>query len=221
VKVVLLHAFPLDERMWDPQLEVLSEHETFAPRLYGLGSSIDEWAQAVLDSIPGTLVAVGASMGGYCALAMARRAPDRVRRLLLAGSRAGADSRQRRAERDAVIEALRRHGVEGWYAESGSPAPREVVLRQSPDDLVNAMEVLRDRPGASGVVATFGGPFLLAVGSRDELLSVDEATRIVELAPDGRLEVFKGAGHLVSLEQPEPFNRVLLEFLADGDLGFR
>lgn len=220
MKVVLLHAFPLDERMWEPQLEVLSDYETSAPRLYGLGSSIDEWAQAVLDGVVGNLVAVGASMGGYCALAMARRAPDRVRGLLLAGSRAGSDSRERRAARDEVIQALRQHGVEGWYEESGNPAPREVVLRQSADDLVNAMEVLRDRPGASGVVAIFRGPFLLAVGSRDELLSVDEAKRIVELAPNGRLEVFKGAGHLVSLERPEPFNRVLLDFLADWNLGF-
>lgn len=221
MKVVLLHAFPLDERMWEPQLEALTDHETFAPRLYGLGNSIDEWAEAVLESVAGSVVAVGASMGGYCALAMARRAPDRVRRLCLAGSRAGADSRRRRAERDEVIRALRDRGVERWYAESGNPAPREVVLRQSSDDLVNAMEVLRDRPGAAGVVATFRGPFLLAVGSRDELLSVDEAKRIVQLAPDGRLEVFKGAGHLLTVEQPARFTEVLLDFLADGDLSLR
>ena len=213
MKVVLLHAFPLDERMWQPQLDALSDYETHAPRLYGLGGSIDEWAQAVLVQVEGPLVAVGASMGGYCALAMARREPKRVRGLLLAGSRAGADSWERRRQRDEVIDALREHGVEGWYEESGNPAPRDVVLAQPADDLVNAMEVLRDRPGASDVIALFHGPFLLAVGSRDELLSVDEAKRIVELAPDGRLEVFEGAGHLLSLEQPERFNDVLLEFL--------
>ena len=211
--VVLLHAFPLDERMWQPQLDALTDYETFAPRLYGLGSSMDEWAQAVLAQVEGPLVVVGASMGGYCALAMARREPNRVRGLLLAGSRAGADSPERRRQRGEIIAALRERGVEGWYEESGNPAPREVVLAQPVDDLVTAMEVLRDRPGASDVVALFRGPFLLAVGSRDELLSVDEAKRIVELAPDGLLEVFKGAGHLLSLEQPDRFNEVLLEFL--------
>jgi pimeloyl-ACP methyl ester carboxylesterase len=95
------------------------------------------------------------------------------------------------------------------------------VLAQSADDLINAMEVLRDRPDFTDVVASFAGPFLLAVGDRDELLSVDEATRIVELAPKGRLAVFEGAGHVISLEQPERFNGVLLDFLADRDLGFR
>ena len=214
MKVVLLHAFPLDERMWQAQLDVLSDYQAFAPRLYGLGSSIDEWAQAVLAEVKGPLVVVGASMGGYCALAMARHEPNRVRGLLLAGSRAGADSRERRRQRDEVIDALRQRGVEGWYEESGNPAPREVVLAQSVDDLVTATEVLRDRPDASDVVALFRGPFLLAVGSRDDLLSVDEAKRMVELAQVGRLEVFKGAGHLLSLEQPERFNDVLVEFLA-------
>jgi pimeloyl-ACP methyl ester carboxylesterase len=53
MKVVLLHAFPLDERMWQAQLDALSDYETYAPRLYGLGSSIDEWAQAVLAQVEG------------------------------------------------------------------------------------------------------------------------------------------------------------------------
>jgi pimeloyl-ACP methyl ester carboxylesterase len=57
------------------------------------------------------------------------------------------------------------------------------------------------------------GPFVIAVGDRDELLAVDEAREIAALAPDGRVEVFPGAGHLPSIEQPEEFNDVLLAFL--------
>jgi pimeloyl-ACP methyl ester carboxylesterase len=96
-----------------------------------------------------------------------------------------------------------------------------VVLRRSAGDLANAMKVLRDRPDASDVVAAFRGPLLVAVGDRDPLLSVEEAEEIVTLAPNGRLEIFEGAGHLLSLEQPERFSRLLLDFLADGDFGFR
>ena len=51
------------------------------------------------------------------------------------------------------------------------------------------------------------------VGSADEVLPVDEAREIVAAAPQGRLEVFPGAGHLLSVEQPEEFNGVLLDFL--------
>ena len=67
--VVLLHAFPLDERMWEPQLEALAGHEVHAPRLYGRGSSIDDWAAQILGEVNGPFAAVGASMGGYAALA--------------------------------------------------------------------------------------------------------------------------------------------------------
>ena len=81
--VVHLHALPLDERMW-PGVE--------APRLYGLGGTMDEWADAVLEAYPGKLILVGASMGGYCAVAAARRAPERLAGLVLAGSRPDADA---------------------------------------------------------------------------------------------------------------------------------
>ena len=48
MKVVLLHAFPLDERMWEPQLEPLREYDVVAPRLYGRGTTIDEYGASIL-----------------------------------------------------------------------------------------------------------------------------------------------------------------------------
>ena len=104
VKVLLLHAWPPDERMWEPQLGPLREagFEPVAPRLYGRGASIDGWAAQLLGEIEGPFVAVGASMGGYCALALARRAPERVVGLVLVGSRAGADTEERRRFRDEL-----------------------------------------------------------------------------------------------------------------------
>ena len=83
VTVVFLHAFPLDERMWAGQHA--GPLYTIAPRLYGLGQTMDEWAAAVADDVEGELTLVGASMGGYCALALARREPERVRGALLLG----------------------------------------------------------------------------------------------------------------------------------------
>jgi pimeloyl-ACP methyl ester carboxylesterase len=214
VKVALLHAFPLDERMWEPQRQALFGFDVAAPRLYGLGNSIEGWAKRLLAEIDGELVAVGASMGGYCALAMARQAPERLRGLVLAGSRAGPDSAERRRMRDETIQALREKGVENWYADSGSTAPAEFVFQQSADDLIAASEALRDRPDASETLASFNGPILVAVGDQDDLLSVDEAQAMVDSAQDARLEVFPGAAHLLTLEEPERFNRVLGDFLS-------
>src|SRR5919198_6221051 len=82
--VVLLHALPLDERMWESQRDAFGE--VVAPRLYGRGSSMAEWARGVLEEVEGDFAAVGASMGGYCALELVRQAPERVRALVLAGA---------------------------------------------------------------------------------------------------------------------------------------
>jgi pimeloyl-ACP methyl ester carboxylesterase len=191
--------------MWEPQLAVLAAagYDAAAPRLYGRGPSIDRWAAQLLDELPGPLVAVGASMGGYTALALARRAPERVLGIVLAGSRAAADAEERRHNRERWIAQLRAEGVP---PELGTDVPAE--------ELAVAQEALRDRPDASGTAASFGGPLLVCVGDADDNVSVEEARALAETALLGSLEIFSGAGHVVSAEQPERFNRVLLDFLA-------
>ena len=73
MKVVLLHALPLDERMWEQQASALDDHDVITPRLYGRGPTMAAWADSVAAEVDGELVLVGASMGGYCALALATR----------------------------------------------------------------------------------------------------------------------------------------------------
>jgi len=191
--------------MWGPQVAPLEEagFDTEAPRLYGRGASIDTWASQLLGEVEGPFVAVGASLGGYTALALARRAPERVPGLLLAGSPVRADPPERRAYREELIAKLRTTGV-----------PPDVGSEVEPEELAVAQEAIRDRPDSSGVAASFGGPLLVCVGDSDEVLSVDEARSIAEGALLGSLHVFPGAGHLASVEQPSEFTGVVLEFLA-------
>jgi pimeloyl-ACP methyl ester carboxylesterase len=204
VKVLLLHAWPPDERMWEPQLAAVREAglEPVAPRLYGRGPSIDGWAAQLLGEVEGPFVAVGASMGGYCALALARRAPERVVGLVLVGSRPGADSEERRRYRDELAAELRRNG-----------APAEFPADISAEEYAVAQEAMGDRPDLTSVASSFGGPLLVCVGDADEIVSVEEARSVADGALLGTLEVFEGAGHLLSLERPERFNTVLREFL--------
>ena len=63
MKVLLLHAFPLDKGMWEPQRAALAEHEVIAPRLYGRGQTMHEWASSIAGETHGDLAVVGASMG--------------------------------------------------------------------------------------------------------------------------------------------------------------
>ncbi|HEY4621493.1 MAG TPA: hypothetical protein VIG93_07300, partial [Gaiellaceae bacterium] len=133
----------------------------------------------------------------------ARRAPERVIGMVLVASRADADSFERRKSRLERIFALR-------DGESPPLAEPDANL----EHLAVAQEAMRDRLDLTGVAASFGGPLLVCVGDQDELVSVDESRELAELALDGKLEIFPGAGHFVAVDRPERFNEVLLEFVS-------
>jgi 3-oxoadipate enol-lactonase len=213
VTVVFLHAFPLDERMWDAGVA--------APRLYGLGRSMDDWADAVLESQPGRLILVGSSMGGYAALAAARRAPERLAGLLLVGSRPEPDTPERFAKRAETIAIARERGAEGvWEAMRGSlfdessdpdvvARARELALDRTEDELVTALEAIRDRPDSTDAYRALGDRALTVVGDHDPFVPVEDAK---QFEPDA--VVVPGTGHLVSLERPDEFRRALDEVVA-------
>jgi pimeloyl-ACP methyl ester carboxylesterase len=214
--VLLLHALPLDERMWEPQREAFGE--VVAPRLYGRGSSMEAWARSVLAEVEGDFVAVGASMGGYCALEIARQAPERVRALVLAGARVEADTPERREGRAKTIELIRAGGAEALWEDMRPklfpPGDTEAVafarglaLEQRPDELVAAVEAIRDRRDSTDLVARFGRPVLFVAGREDPFVSPAEAP------PSAKVRPFE-TGHLPSLERPDEFNAVVTEFLA-------
>jgi 3-oxoadipate enol-lactonase len=212
VKVLLLHAFPLDKSMWKPQLAALAGHEVIAPRLYGRGKTMDEWADSIAGETNGDLAVVGASMGGYCALALARRAPERVRGLLLVGARPDADSDERRAGREDTIKLIHDEGLEALWRmmlpklfHDQSAADEHLVYRDA-DALVNALAAIRDREDSTDIVRSFSGPVQFVVGEFDPYVSAAEVSEF-------DVRELRGAGHLVNLERPEEFNEILREFV--------
>ena len=163
-------------------------------------------------------------MGGYVALAMARRAPERIRALLLAGSRATADPPDRRELREEMIRVVQEEGIEGWNREFSPPGPPnrpteelvrgiEALRHTSVIVTLRGIEALRDRPDATDVVTSFAGPLVVVVCDQDDILPVEEARQIAESAPNARFEVVAGAGHVVSVDAPDRFNQILLELL--------
>src|ERR671931_2049904 len=213
--ILLLHALPLDERMWEPQRAAFPDAVT--PRLYGRGSSMEGWARGILDEVEGELAVVGASMGGYCALEVVRQAPERVRGLVLVGARAEADSPERRARRARLLEVIRAGGAEALWEEMRPklfpPGHTEAVafarglaLEQRPDELADAVKAIRDRHDSTEVVARFERPVLFSAGREDPFVAPNEAPPSVEVHSFD-------TGHLPSLERPEELNAVLAEFL--------
>jgi pimeloyl-ACP methyl ester carboxylesterase len=212
VKVLLLHAFPLDKGMWEPQRPALAGHEVIAPRLYGRGQTMDDWAGSIAGETEGEVAVVGASMGGYCALALARRAPERVRGLLLVGSRPDADSDERRAGRQDTIDLIHNEGLEGLWRmmvpklfHDQSVADEHLVYRDA-EALVTALVAVRDREDSTDVVRAFSGPVQFVIGEFDQYVSAQELSEF-------DVRELQGAGHLVNLERPDEFNEILREFV--------
>ena len=211
MRVVLLHAMPLDERLWEPQLAALADYEVVTPNLYDLGgSSIDEWAEKLLDRIDGDLAVVGASIGGYVALAMARGAPDRVKGVMLVGSRVADDPPERKTAREEALRTLDEGGLETWAPNAPAPPPPERTV----DEVKRAIVALRDRRDHTDVARSFEGPLWVVVGENDPFTPLEEARENAEQAKNGRFEVFEGVGHFPSADRPERFNELLLEFLS-------
>ena len=83
-------------------------------------------------------------------------------------------------------------------APRGRRAARDIALDQDADDLVGAVEAIRDRPDSTSVLAGLGVPLVMAVGEHDPFISVDEAR-----ASGGRVQVFDGVGTFAALERPK------------------
>jgi len=195
-----------------------------APTLYSLGVSLGKWAEGVLDMVgDGPLIVVGSSMGGSCALEVARQAPERVAALVLVGSKAGHNPDP--AYRDATVATLERHGAEGLWSEIrrdlvGEQARSDVVsrikalmLEQQTEDLVRAVRVFHSRPDANDVVAQWDKPLLAVCGDQDRVVTESKTTTLTQNARLGALYVMRGCGHYMNMERPGEFGSVISSFI--------
>jgi pimeloyl-ACP methyl ester carboxylesterase len=247
--VLLLHAFPFSSVMWRGQIRALQgDYHVIAPDMRGFGStpafigapSVDQMADdaaALLDElavarrlgVKEPVVVGGLSMGGYVALAFARRHANRLRALVLADTRAEADDATGRANRDKMIEFASKNPstavIEQMMpkmvcAETLQKRPEVVeavkhfASLQAPAGIVNALKAMRDRPDATSQLAQIRVPTLVLVGRDDAATPVAAAEKLTAGIPGAKLVILEKAGHLSNLEQPEGFNRAVRDFLA-------
>lgn len=241
--LILLHGFPFDSRMWEPQLGSVPEGwRAIAPDLRGFGASAgtaDEMysMEAFADDVAALLAHLGLkravfgglSMGGYVAFALLRRHPSLVRALVLADTRAAADSDAARTGRMQLAERVRREGrgpvVDSMMPKLLSPETRnqrpEVAVRikaimesTSPDTMARALLGMAARPSAEPQLRDVDVPTLVIVGADDEITDSGEARLLVRAIRGAQLEIIESAGHVSNMEYPEAFDRALHRFLA-------
>lgn len=242
---VLLHAFPIGANLWEPQIHSIpSGWRLITPDLRGFGGSTEldstsalsmaDYADDVVDLLEelGVRRAVigGCSMGGYAALALYQSRPDLFDGLVLANTRAGADSPEARANRRNMLAVVDREGASGVAREmmpkllgkttqetnsSIEANVRRLIKQQSPLAIRGAVHRMMHRPDSTPLLADVKVPSLVITGAEDEMIPVDESRRMAGAIAGATLVIVPGAGHLANLEQPDAFNKALNTFLAN------
>ena len=242
--VLLVHGFPLNRSMWDPQVGSLRQlARVIVPDLRGFGASeagppgpltmeqhADDLA-GLLDAlqIAEPVVYCGLSMGGYVGFAFWRRHRQRVRAMVLADTRATPDTPEGRQARLEMAEQAEHLGnsqpaIDGMLPRMLSPTLRPgsrpehllvgMMRSSSARAVADGQRGLAARPDSVPLLGSIDVPVLIIVGEHDALTPPDESERMAAALADARLVRIDQAGHMSNLENPEAFNAALVDFVA-------
>jgi 3-oxoadipate enol-lactonase len=238
--LVLLHAFPLNGRMFERQMRALSgDRRVVAPDYPGFGRSprtpaqpdvhyYAEGVRGLLDRLHFERVVLGGvSMGGYVAFECMRLFPERISALILANTRPEPDPEEMREIRKQMALSVAKEGVEVLVELQMERllAPdslqdrdlvenvRTMILDNSPDGAVAALGAMRERPDSRPLLGEINVPTLVIGGEEDGISSPEVMGAMAAGIPGARHITVPNTAHLSNLEAPEKFNATLGDFL--------
>lgn len=238
--LVLLHPFPANHRFWDPCAPFLeNRYQLILPDLRAHGDSSSGTGPATMakhaqdlarlcDALEiGRAIFAGVSIGGYVLFEFWRQFQERVAGLVLANTRAGADSDDARLGRQKSIAEVEQRGpapfienmlskVLGETTRRGRldrvEGARAMTSRMTVRGIVASLQGLASRPDSATTLATIDVPTLVLAGEEDTLTPIAEAQFMHKEIRASRFEIIPKAGHYAAFEQPEIAGRLLRTF---------
>lgn len=237
--LVLLHGYPFDHSMWDPVRSLLpGDWQIAAPDLPGFGrepaSSSEPSLDIVAEFIERQLAAwnissaavAGFSMGGYVALSLLEKFPNRVARLALINSQPFADSDEVRTGRRAMVERVRREGPEAASkaallklfapGKANDPVLSGYTVRGAQAagvvGITWALEAMARRPERTQVLQKMQQPLLIVHSTHDQFIPVERIREFARARAGTTYVEVPGAGHGTPLENPQAVARALIDF---------
>lgn len=243
IPVVFLHAFPLNSRMWQPQIKFLEELQInyVAEDYPGFGKNpiisshmgildYGEYIYQILrEKAIGQAIFIGLSLGGYVAFALFRNHPDIFKGLLLANTRATADSVEIRKNRLQMVQNLRINRnlssiiethLRLFFTEETRQKKMELInevetmMGQSTvEGVIQAQQAMADRPDSLELSKGINFPVSIVSSELDSLINPQETQQMVRIIPGARLEYIPKAAHLSNYEAPQEFNRIMQDLI--------
>ena len=243
--VVLIHGFPFSHEMWQPQIEFLkSKFRVIAYDIRGHGNSGVGDGQYMIESFVDDLVGLlnhlkiekavlcGLSLGGYIALRVIERNPERVKALILADTQSKSDSTETKLRRAASIKSIKTLGVK-QYAESFVKAVfstdslakknyavekiKQIIQLNSSLGICGALLALASRTDTTETLAGIKVPTLILVGEHDTLTPPLASQEMHDKVPKSEIHLISNTAHMSNLENPDEFNELILGFLSKLD----
>ncbi len=237
--LVLLHAFPLDSRMFDAvRADLAVASSLLTPDLRGFGSGpplgaadpdlgvlADDVVAAMDEGGVDRAVVGGVSMGGYVALALLRRHPGRVTGLVLVDTRCGPDDAAAlerrhgaaaRADRGDIASGLDAIAplVAGGASDEVRAGLAAIAGAVPPATIAWAQRAMAARPDSTDVLGRARIPVLIVVGEQDAITPPAAARQMASAATDAELVELPGVGHLTPAEDPAAFARAVVGWLS-------
>jgi 3-oxoadipate enol-lactonase len=242
VPVIFIHGYPLNRRMWEPQLEALSDiARVIAPDLRSHGRSesvpgmntMDVMAKDIKELIENLdiqepVVLAGLSMGGYISFAFYRSYPEMVKGMILAATRATADSIDTKVSREEAAAIALESGSDTIIEKQLPKMLAPITLETKPQIVEHAREIMSDisvqaivadlrgmlnRQDSTPLLKNIACPVLVIQGAEDQLIPMQEFDLMKNEIGNARSQIIPEAGHLLNLEKPEQFNEAVREFI--------
>jgi len=238
--ILLLHGFPLDNRMWDQLIPLLSSKLLcIAPDLRGFGQSAEERLSfSIADladdcarllnqlQVRQPCIICGLSMGGYVAMEFVERHPAQVARVILTNTRCNADDPLGIASRLAMGSKAIRDGVEPASSPMFAKLLSSETISQQPKlaDLVRTMMqetkastvawaqlAMANRTDFFGKMRSWNLPADCIGGSEDSICPPETIQRMHATIPDSQMHIIHGSAHLTPLECPNAFADIVTQ----------
>ena len=235
--LILIHAFPTDQRLWAPQQETLQSYfRVITLDLWGFGQSstvdgnavtMDDYAdelKQLLDQLHIQKAIIGGeSMGGYIALAFLEKYPNRIQGLILSDTQSIADSPETKEKRETSAVQVLKEGtsqlIQNFLPKALSSEATDETQKflqtilevQTPTAVASALRGMALRHDTSHILENTALPILIITGEQDALISPEQSKNMQTLAKNSKLVVISHAGHLSNLEKPKEWNQAVID----------